>query len=336
MQSKTRYVSVQIGIGGYQTAEAASVSKNGFGDCKALSNYTMALLKAAGIKSFLTLVNAGEYEEDINTNFVDIQFNHVILCVPLQSDTVWLECTNQSVPFNYLGSFTCGRHVLLLTPEGGKLVRTPDYSKEQNIIRTTGTFLFNTAGTSSARIRTSYSGCYFGDFSSSFALQSEDEMKKALYESMDYPDCAVTSTEYREQKSENPIAEFQYQINIKGFGTSNGKELLFSPSVSKMEFLPKDTILLRVPVSDITIDSLTYWMPPNYTIGSMPENISIKCNFGSYNYSIKTEGEKIIFYRKLELGKRLITEKDYYAFRDFVNNIARADRGIIILNRPAN
>lgn len=94
MQSKTRYVSVQIGIGGYQTAEAASVSENGFGDCKALSNYTLALLKAAGIKSFLALVNAGSYQEDINTKFVDVQFNHVILCVPLQSDTVWLECTN--------------------------------------------------------------------------------------------------------------------------------------------------------------------------------------------------------------------------------------------------
>jgi len=333
LQSKTRYVSIQIGIGGYRTAEASAVAKNGFGDCKALVNYTMALLKSAGIKSYYTLVYAGEDARDINPHFVNNQFNHVILCVPIKADTVWLECTSQTLPFNYLGSFTSDRHVLVITPEGGKLIKTPSFKKEQNIVKRTGSVFVNILGTSSAKYSVDYSGYYY-DFSvTNLSLESEDEMKRTLYSALDYPDFTVSSAKYSEQKSENPSGRFQYDVSIRGFGITKGQRIYFNPSYTLEDFLPKDTIALRVPVSDITIDSITYYMPIGYKVESMPETIALENEYGSYYYDLKTEADHITLLRRLELNKGFIPSEKYDHFRKFYNSIARSDRGMIILTR---
>ncbi|MFT7161763.1 MAG: hypothetical protein ACI9GZ_002950, partial [Bacteroidia bacterium] len=60
VQDKTRYVSIQLGIGGYQPFPASTVDELGYGDCKALSNYTHSLLKAIDIPSNYTLVYGGD------------------------------------------------------------------------------------------------------------------------------------------------------------------------------------------------------------------------------------------------------------------------------------
>jgi hypothetical protein len=127
MQKHTRYVSIQIGIGGWQPFEAMTVDRLGYGDCKALSNYTYSLLKAVDIKSYYTLISAGENAAHLIPEFPSQFFNHAILCVPVENDTIFLECTNQYVPCGYIGSFTDSRLALMINDDGGKLIKTTSY-----------------------------------------------------------------------------------------------------------------------------------------------------------------------------------------------------------------
>ena len=137
MQNKVRYVSIQKGIQSWQPAAAEDVDKLAYGDCKALTNYMQSLLKVAGIKSYYTLVSAGDDAAPILSNFPSNQFDHAILCVPDGKDTIWLECTNQHIPPGYIGPFTDDRNVLIIGKDSAKLVRTKIYTAQQNEENTT-------------------------------------------------------------------------------------------------------------------------------------------------------------------------------------------------------
>ena len=52
VQEKSRYVNISIGIGGWKPMLASDVDRLGYGDCKALSNYTKALLSAVDVPSY--------------------------------------------------------------------------------------------------------------------------------------------------------------------------------------------------------------------------------------------------------------------------------------------
>jgi hypothetical protein len=142
MQDNTRYIFVNIDLGGFQPYPASYVCNNRFGDCKALSNYMKTMLAYKGIKSYKLDVLAGNIVEKIYTDFPSQQFNHVMLAVPFPNDTIWLECTSNYKPVNYLGNFTQNRPVLWIEPNNSRIVKTPALKMEE--VTTNASYHFST------------------------------------------------------------------------------------------------------------------------------------------------------------------------------------------------
>ena len=161
LQNRTRYVSIQLGIGGHQPFEASFVDEKGYGDCKALSNYMISLLDAVSIRAHYVLINSGEDARKLHEDFPSTQFNHVIVAVPNEKDTIWLECTSQTNPFGYQGLSTGNRKALLITDNGATIVNTKRHPAEENVQIRNASVTLQPSGDGIAKISTTYSGLQF-------------------------------------------------------------------------------------------------------------------------------------------------------------------------------
>ncbi len=135
VQENTRYIFISLEDGGFTPLSAQKVHDVKYGDCKALTFYMKSLLELYKIPSNYVVVHAsGDQPIDMFVSYPSTRpGNHVILNVPLERDTIWLDCTSHDNPFNYLGSFSDDRIGVEVHPDGGRLIRTPRYDLDDNV-----------------------------------------------------------------------------------------------------------------------------------------------------------------------------------------------------------
>ncbi|MCC7523953.1 MAG: DUF3857 and transglutaminase domain-containing protein, partial [Chitinophagaceae bacterium] len=231
LQQNTRYISVQLGIGGWQTFDATYVAQRKYGDCKALSNFMVALLKEAGIRSHYTLIKNGNGQPHFLEDFPGSQFNHIIVCVPLQSDTMWLECTSQTVAAGYLGGSNANRPVLLIDEAGGKLVRTPRYGMDDNlqIRRTVGKVAAN--GQLDVQVNTHYTAVQQDYLHGMIHHLSKEKQLEYLKKNIDLPHYDVNKFEYTEDSSAIPAIYESLSLSALNYASVTVKRLFISPNI---------------------------------------------------------------------------------------------------------
>ncbi len=131
LQKKNRYVAVEMGLAGWQPQFADQVYKNRYGDCKDLSTYMISMLKFAGINSRPALALTRD-DGIVNKEQPSNQFNHCIVFVPLEKDTVWLECTSTYDDLEDIPYTIEDIDALVVSDEKGELIHTPQKSFNQN------------------------------------------------------------------------------------------------------------------------------------------------------------------------------------------------------------
>jgi hypothetical protein len=336
MQQNTRYVSIQLGIGGWQPFDAKYVASKKYGDCKALSNYMYSLLKEIGIKSYYTLIRAGRNRGYIIPDFPAQQFNHVILCVPLQKDTVWLECTSQTLPAGYLSGFTSNRYALLIDETGGKLVRTPEYRLNDNTQLRKINAAINNEGHLTADIYTCYKAIQQDDLEGIINGLSRDKILEYLKKEIDLPTYDVSKFDYKQEKAAIPCINENLSLTASNYAQVSGRRLFINPDIMnrsdnklKADEERKYEIELKNEYRDI--DSAEIKIPPGYQPESLPQEMKIESKFGRYASSTKVLPDKIIYYRLREQYSGRFPAKDYAELVKFYEQIYKADRNKVVL-----
>jgi len=340
MQQNMRYVGIQLGIGGYKPFPATFVDDKKYGDCKALSNYMRALLKAVDIPSYYALIRAGANQEPADLNFPFNNFTHAILCVPLKKDTVWLECTSNTQPFGELGAFTENRNALLITEDGGKLVNTPRSTTHENQFNSEVHIELQPDGSAKAHIKVLSTGGY-RDMFIGIASEKTDEQKEFLlrYFNMKQP----SSFDFKTSPAKAEINELNMDLEYDKFcDVLAGDKQFYRPRVFDLWSLTVPILEKRrtdfyfehpmVKSCVTTID-----IPAGFEVEALPVNAALKFTYGNYelNYVYDKEKNQIVSTAKFILNNQVIPAGKYTEMQQYMDAIAKAQNKKLVIKKKA-
>lgn len=335
VQSKTRYVSIQLGIGGWKPMLASDVDRLGYGDCKALTNYTKALLEAVDVPSYYTIVYSNFQKISLNQDFTSVQGNHAILAIPVNNELKWLECTSQTLPFDYQGDSTDDRLALIIKPEGGELVRTKVYQPKDNAQTSKGSYVLDINGGLSGEVTIKSSGFQYGD---KYTIERQSETDKKDFYKKYFSN--INNLVVKKMSFENNRDAVVFTENIilesNQYATKNGNRLMVPVNAfNKFSSIPnrykKRVTPFHIARGFEDQDEIVVTLPEGCDIEAIPENTNITSKFGQYSSQYELKGNQLHFKRIFTSNEGSFTKEDYEEFRKFREQVTRNDNAKMVL-----
>lgn len=338
MQSKTRYVFVALGIGGWQPMLPDEVQKKGYGDCKGLTNYMKTLLDEAGIPSYYAIINSNSSPISFDADFPKMGGNHAILVIPTEKGNIWLENTSQEMAYNHLGYSTTDRNVLAVKPTGIEIMQTPVYSSEQNKEKQILNIQLNADKTINGKGKFTYTGNQY-DFNLSYSGLDQTEKNNAVKNS--FSTLSFEKVEMSGFKNNRDIAAVDFDLDFKAINYSKmvGSSFIFRAVPIYLDATYHQDENRKLPFeSRFSFEDeyeIVYKLPAGYFIEEMPENGNINSDFGTYKISFEKKDDQLIVKRFLQMKKGLHPKEKYNDYIGFRKKIMNADNSKILISKKS-
>jgi transglutaminase-like putative cysteine protease len=140
-----RYVSIALGLGGYQPRMPAEVVATGYGDCKDKATLFIAIVNALGLRAYPVLLNSGSRVERALPSIG--QFDHAIAVVERPEGRLFVDLTADLAPLGELPAGVQGQFALVVHPDGtSEQVTLPEAEPGANLQETSIVGTLSTEG----------------------------------------------------------------------------------------------------------------------------------------------------------------------------------------------
>lgn len=327
-----RYSGLSMGPGeGYTLHNAEMNFTDMCGVCKDKASLLIAMLRAAGFKSYAAMTMAGSRIDRIPAD----QFNHSVTVVQRRNgeyqllDPTWVPNTRE-----LWSSAEQQQNYLMGLPEGADLMETPISPSENHYvivngkseIKNDGTligeFSIEAEGQSDAAVRGVFSGRY-SDWDNAVRAELLRIDPRAIITSVKYTD----SDEYLKQ----PVA-ISYKYQIPNYATISENEIIFTPLLAKnvfkraMAHLYMDTSVETRDYAFSDRCSRLVKITENITLPKysetiyIPESKEITSEYVNYNGGYVINKRNLKFHQTIDLGKRIYQAEEWQDFRNAVIN----------------
>lgn len=338
VQQKVRYISIQVGIGGWKPMLASDVDRLGYGDCKALTNYTQALLKAVDVSSYYTILYGKKHRSSIDTEFVSMQGNHIILTIPVGDQYTWLECTSQTDPFGFQANFTDDRDVLIIKPDGAEIVHTKTYTPLENSQISKGNFVIASNGDFVGEIQIDSKGTQYGRKERIERMLPDEKEKHYKEYWSNISNLKLDKISFENNKNEILFSE-KTKLSAQKYGAFVGGKMMlvlnaFNQYDSGVKRIRNRKTPFEIERGFVDEDEITITLPSDYTLEFVPPAFESKTKFGTYAYSCEKKNATTLLYkRKFHVNTGKYASKEYEEYRLFLEKVNQNDNAKIVLTK---
>lgn len=358
-QRDIRYVSIQIGIGGYQPHEAQAILTNRYGDCKDKVTLLSSLLSVIGIESYYVLVHTdrGVVAPEVPSA---MSFNHVILAMRLPADVdpitlyasrphdkfgriLYFDPTDDMTPIGYLPGALQASYGLFVHSGTGEMIELPLLAPATNRLLRVGKFSLSPAGVLDGEVQEVRWGApavtrrtqllqvqaserpkilerFLGSFLTGFSLTRAD------VEGLDDRDKALT---------------LRFRFVAENYAKSAGNLLLFRPRILDEkgdDLLERSERKYPVEFDTATVHTDTYefTLPTGYVVDELPPPFEVDYSFASYKSSIEVKDNVLRYNRTYQIKTVQVPSEKLPDLKKLYRQIAADERASAVLRRVSN
>ena len=345
-----RYVSIALGLGGYQPRFPEATVQTGYGDCKDKATLFIAAARHLGLAAYPVLLhNAGVRETQLPALE---QFNHVIAAVPDpgRRSYTYLDLTTADFPVGTVPTSYQGEFGLVIRPDGStEEIRFPEDSvglDEQRLVGELGEDgrIITARYTATARGRAEYG------MRRAFAEPLDSARRANLGRNFarSFPGAKVDTVIAFDGRdwSATPRLEVALRDGVaaKAAGASlivgipgpfRGRAASYRRVLEDLEqrgprTLPIDAGKVAAPVRIVT--ELRFTLPAGWT-AQLPKNVAARSAFGTYTAEYAQNGRELRIYKTLEGAKGVHGADKVGALVEWLRAVTQDDAEFVALTR---
>lgn len=352
VQSEVRYVAIEIGIGGFQPHAANDIFRLRYGDCKDKATVLSSLLQEVGIHSEYVLIHTerGVVSPDVPSPM----FNHVILAIELPRSTnaamyqsvvqtksgkryLIFDPTDEEMPLGALRSELQANYGLLVSENGGELIRTPVQAPEFNALVREGHFVLNADSSLQGEILEKRTGDHasYERYSLKTANQQQREQHEEGFLNRSLQGFTVQNLEVKELENRDKDLLIRCQITVPQYGKLQGPLMLLRPRILGEKAFWVDQKPRHFPIemngTSHEVDTFEIQIPEGYKVDDVPERVKIDAGFASYSSKTEVSGNKSKYTREYTVKELRVAAERLSELRAFEGRIGADEVAAVVL-----
>jgi hypothetical protein len=351
---RIKYVAIEMDLargGGYKPHAADLVFRKQYGDCKDKANLMRALLKAAGVESYLVAI----YSSDRTYVHEDwpspSQFNHMIIAIRVADEgggkavvdaaslgrVLFFDPTSETTPMGDLPWREQGSFALVVAGDKGNILKMPSTDPETNSTDVTVNAELTGVGGLSASCSLVLRGQAAAQARAQKFYQDADAYRGDVVAFFSGRASGLTLSKL------DPSDRFHdndFRLNLVAEAPAYGqlmqsRLLVFNPSVldpDRWSFPVNDKraepIVLR---AQLYRKHVHIKLPSGFTVDELPQSVKEKAEWGAFSVRFEQSGGELTMEEELKTEGMMLPANRYLEIKKFFDQFNAADQQQAVL-----